>query len=394
MTSASASTPGPAAVRPRYGAASLADVLPGVLAALGVPGSPDPLGLAGGPLRGIRSVVVLLVDGLGHHQIPLAAPYVPVLSALATASPPGSYARALTTGFPSTTPTSLASFGTGAPPGGHGLLGFYINVPGTDRLLNHIEWGDDPDPWCWQPLPTQFDRAVAAGVRTRVVGRPEFAGSGLTVAAYRGAEWVAAASAEHQVDRLIEAVSGTSPALACGYLHDLDKAGHLFGVESPEWRMAAARVDSVLERLLSRLPEDCALVVTADHGQLDVPAAHRIDIDADPALSDGLRILAGEPRVRYLHTLDGARDDVLSAWRAVLGKAAWVVEREQAVAEGWFGPVSEEHLARVGDIVAACHADYALFATRRDPPTLTRLVGFHGSATEIEMRIPLLIARR
>jgi hypothetical protein len=54
------------------------------------------------------------------------------------------------------------------------------------RVLNHIEWLDDPDPLRWQPLRTQFDRAAEAGVTVRVVSRPEFEGSGLTVAAYRG----------------------------------------------------------------------------------------------------------------------------------------------------------------------------------------------------------------
>src|SRR5690242_1382815 len=48
-------------IRPRYGDASLADVIPGVLSALGLPGVADPLGLAAGPLAGVRRVAVLLV---------------------------------------------------------------------------------------------------------------------------------------------------------------------------------------------------------------------------------------------------------------------------------------------------------------------------------------------
>lgn len=386
--------PGLATVHPEYGVASLADVMPGVLTALGVPGVADPLELAAGPLAGIRSVAVLLVDGLGHHLLPLAAPHAPVLAQLAAASLPGSSARTITAGFPSTTPTSLASLGTGAPPGSHGLVGFFLNVPGTDRILNHIDWSDDPDPVRWQPLSTQFDLARAAGVTARVVGRPELAGTGLTAAAYRGGQYVAAEHTDALADQMLEALRAPAPVVVYGYLPDVDKAGHLAGIDSPQWRAAVRLVDALLERVLTRMPEGSALLVTADHGQLNIPASHRVDLDLDPELSAGLRVVAGEPRVRYLHTLRGARDDVISAWRSVLGDAAWVVPREQAVAEGWFGPVPERHLQRIGDVVVACHADHVILATLRDPPPVATMVAFHGSATEAEMRIPLLVARR
>src|SRR2546429_2610320 len=125
-------------IRPRYGDASLADVIPGVLSALGLPGVADPLGLAAGPLAGVRRVAVLLVDGLGRYQLPLAAPYAPALTDVATGRLGA--ARVITSGFPSTTPVSLVSVGTGVPPGAHGVLGFNVRVPGTDRVLSHIQW--------------------------------------------------------------------------------------------------------------------------------------------------------------------------------------------------------------------------------------------------------------
>ena len=33
-------------------------------------------------------------------------------------------------------------------------------------------------------------------------------------------------------------------------------------------------------------------------------------MDADPRLAEGVAVMAGEPRVRYLHTLPGATVDV------------------------------------------------------------------------------------
>lgn len=378
-------------IRPRYGADSLADVLPSALAVLGVPGAADPLGLRPA-LAGVRRIAVLLVDGLGHTLLPLAAPVAPTL-ADALAGRLGTL-RAITAGFPSTTPTSLVSIGTGAAPGAHGVLGFTVNIPGTARVLTHIDWGSDPDPARWQPLGTQFQRAAAAGVAVSVVSRAAFAGSGLTVSAYRGAAYRSAAGLDQTVTELLAALSGPpAPVLVYAYHPDVDRTGHLCGVDSPQWRTAVSDVDAMLGRLVERLPPDAALLVTADHGQLDVPPGARFDLDTDARLRAGVRVVAGEPRVRYLHTEPEAVADVVATWRGVLGPAAWVVTREEAVAAGWFGPVPEAHLARVGDVVAVCNDRYAVLASRTEPPVVASLVAYHGSYTAAEMLIPLLILR-
>jgi hypothetical protein len=381
-------------VRPAYGEGSLSDVLPGALAALGVSGA-DPLGLATGPLRDARVVAVLLVDGLGHQLIARAAPVAPGLADLAAGRAHGATARVITAGFPSTTPTSLASLGTGAPPGAHGLVGFSLRVPESGRLLNHLDWGDDPDPLRWQPLPTLFQRAEAAGVPAHVVSRPAFAGTGLTVAAYRGGRYAGAEDVDGLADRMLALIrEATRPTLVYGYHPDLDKAGHQYGLNSPQWMAAAAEVDRLLGLLVDGLPPEAALMVTADHGQVDVPPGHRFDIDGDDRLRAGVRAVAGEPRMRMVYTEPGAAADVLAAWREVLGAAAWVVPRDEAIAEGWFGPVTDAHVPRIGEVVAACHGDYAVLATRSEPARVAELVAFHGSATAAEMCIPLLTVRR
>jgi hypothetical protein len=377
-----------ALVRPRYGEGSLADVLPSVLACLGVPGAQDSLQLEY-VLHEIRTVVVLLVDGFGHELLPIARRSAPTLATLAIGAP------VLTAGFPTTTPTSLTTLGTGTPPGSHGVVGFFLRVPGTDRILNHIHWSDDPDPLRWQPLPTQFDRARAAGVTPYVVSRPEYGGSGLTRAAFRGSRYVPAPDIDVVAERVIELARSTrGRTLIYTYDPQVDSAGHVHGVGSPQWHRAVADVDHLVTILLEQLPRGVALVITADHGQINVPADSRTDMDADPQLRDGIEAVAGEARVRYLHTAPGARDDVIATWSSALGDNALVVPREQAVAEGWFGPISEEHLQRVGDVVVICTGDHVVLATRTDPAPVAAFVGFHGSATSTEMHIPLLIGRR
>jgi hypothetical protein len=232
-------------------------------------------------------------------------------------------------------------------------------------------------------------------VETYVVNRPEFNDSGLTRAAFRGGRYVGASDSDVLAEQIIDiARRATGRTLIYGYDPDVDKCGHLYGLGSVPWQRAVADVDHLATVLLERLPRSAALVVTADHGQINVPAEHRFDLDADPRLRAGVAIVAGEARVRYLHTEPGAVDDVLAAWRDVLADAAIVMPREQAVAEGWFGPVSDEHLQRIGDVVAVCTGDYAVLATESDPPMVANLIAFHGSATLAEMSVPLLIGRR
>jgi hypothetical protein len=364
-------------------------VLPSVAAVLGVDGGTDRLDLAA-RLGGARRVCVVLVDGMGYHLLPELAPHAPLLAQVLRGGAGELTELACT--FPSTTPTSLASFGTGVQPGEHGVLGFTLNVPGTDRVLTHIFWRDDPRPQEWQPMPTWFQRCVAAGMDATVVLPKPFVGSGLTDAAYRGARVAAVGRDDDYVERVLAELRA-APGLVYAYASALDTAAHVFGIASPEWAAAAAGIDVLLSRLFEGLPPDAALVVTADHGGLDVGPDARIDLDAEPALADGVRIVAGEPRLRYLHTIDGAASDVLDRWRAVLGARATIVGRDEAIDSGWFGPVPAAHRARIGDVVVVCTDAIAVLATQHEPPEISKLIGFHGAATAVETAIPLITLR-
>jgi hypothetical protein len=371
---------------PAYGDASLSDLLPSVLAVLGVPGNPDTLGLAA-HLDGVRRIAVLLIDGMGSYQIPAAAGYAPALAALASTSP-----GHLTAGFPSTTPVSLIGLGTGTAPGRTGVLGFTTRTP-DGGLLNHIRWRDEPDPAVYVPVPTRWSAAAAAGVAVTSVTRAAYQGSGLSIAANAGGVFRDSTDVDSLAEGMLAALcAGPGPVLVSGYHPELDGAGHDFGLTSPEWRAAALDVDRLLERLVTGLPADAALLVTADHGQLDVPFDGRFDVAADPRLSAGVDVIAGEPRVRYLHVTPGAEADVIAAWRGVLGTAADVMSRDDAIAQGWFGPVPDSHRDRIGDVVAICTGRHVVLSGT-EPPRVGAMVAFHGSATAVEMTIPLLIAR-
>lgn len=369
---------------PRYDGHGLAGVLPRVLGSLGALAGPPPPP----PLPPARSAVVVLVDGLGLAGLRARSGHAPYLRSLLT----GEHSLEATAGFPATTATSMGSFGTGLPPGRHGLVGYIVRDPARDVLFNELDWVDGPDPLAWQPHPTAFETAARAGVDVTMVGADYFEGSGLTRAALRGATMASAFSLADRVDLVLAALRRSRRSLVYLYWGDLDRVGHTSGCASLQWVEELERVDAELGRLGRSLPAGTSLTVTADHGMVDVPFERRIDLATDPELADGVDVVGGEFRALHLYTAPGAAPDVATRWRERLGADAWVLEREEAVAAGLFGPVEDRVRERIGAVVALMRSDRGVFDSRTVKPVLLELVGQHGSLTPAELLVPVLHA--
>ncbi|MEV8632228.1 nucleotide pyrophosphatase/phosphodiesterase family protein [Streptosporangium sp. NPDC051023] len=375
---------------PAYGTASLADLSTSLLAVLGMeatgphvtgPGDGNPLGL-----EHAGRVLLFIVDGLGAELLRAHPETAPFLSARP--------ARVLTAGFPATTATSLGTLGTGLPPGEHGMLGYQLAVPGAGYLLNCLRWtaaGPVVHPDEWQPTPTVFERAAAAGISVRYVAPSEFGPTPFNRAVYRGVGFVGADTLDDRVEGVREALA-TPRSHVTVYYGDLDAAGHRFGWGSPQWLERLAIVDRLAERLAGTLPPGSAMYVTADHGMVNI--TELIDVDGpaerESALREGVALLGGESRARHVYTVPGAATAVLDAWRDVLAGKAWVVSREEAIESGWFGPrVRSGWLPRIGDVLAVPYTDCAIVASVAEPIEAS-FIGAHASLTAAEQHVPLL----
>jgi hypothetical protein len=364
---------------PSYGESSLADLSASILASLTGDSAGNVLGL---PESG--RACLLIIDGLGWELLRAHQAAAPFLSELAFNS------RPLTAGFPSTTATSLGTLGTALPPGEHGMLGYQVAVPGAGGLLNALRWRPDVDPVAWQPKRTLFERAADAGVTPVHVAPGAYANSGLTRATLRGAHYRPAGSLGVLAAETAAALHESERALVAAYHGDLDAAGHRYGVSSPAWNFQLAHVDRLAEQIASSLPFGAVLYVTADHGMVNVGPDDRIDADLVPGLREGVALLGGEPRARHAYAHPGAAADVLAAWREILGERAWVMSRDEAIKDGWFGPVDPAFAGRIGDVVAAAAGNAAIIASRAEPKE-SALIGMHGSLTSAEQLVPMLV---
>ncbi|AZS84667.1 alkaline phosphatase family protein [Streptomyces griseoviridis] len=375
---------------PQYGSGSLADLLPTLATGMGVPGLPAGIR----ELTPVDRACVFLIDGLGWEQLTAHPDEAPFMTSLLAGSRGGT-GTPLTAGFPATTATSLASVGTGLPPGAHGLPGYTVRDPATGALMNQLRWQPWTAPEVWQPYPTVFRLAEDAGVHAAQVSSPTFQNTPLTKVALSGGIFRGRLTGEERMDLAAEELAAGDRSLVYTYYAELDGAGHRFGVASDTWRGQLMYVDRLVQRLAEQLPPRSALYVTADHGMIDVPfdEDHRIDFDADWELRAGVALLGGEGRARHVYAVPGAQGDVLACWREVLGEQFWVASRDEAIDAGWFGPrVDERVRGRLGDVVAAARDDVLIIASEREPKE-SAMVGNHGSMTPAEQFVPLLEVR-
>lgn len=375
---------------PSYGQHSLAEVMPAVLDSLGAADASQ------GAERGLRvpparAVVVLLIDGLGAQLLREYSTDAPFLASRMDLGP-------LTAGFPSSTSISLTTLGTGLPPGQHGILGISMRADETTMLdtlqwtehgaVGHVDLRETVVPERVQPAETAWQRAERAGIATTTVAPRLFDGSGLTRVALRGGTYRGTFAMGDVVAAVDEAITGPGRALCYAYHSELDMLGHIYAPGSQPWRMQLQLADRLAMMIADALPSDALMLVTGDHGMVTVD--HRIDADTEPELRDGAELIGGDPRSRHVYCRAGATDDVLATWRERLGEHAWILAGEEAVDAGWFGPVAPQMRPRIGDVVVAMRGTAALIRSRAEP-MLSRLTGQHGSLTEAEQLVPLLL---
>ena len=359
------------------GRATIDQVMPSVAAALGAPGFENTLRLPEAP-----RYVVFLVDGLGLDLLREHADAAPFLSSLTNVED-------VVCGVPSTTSTSLTSLGTGLQAGMHGMVGYTSRVPGSGQRLNSLKWDQPVDPLIWQPHRTALELMQDAGIAASSVNDAKFADSGLTLCSQRGVPFHGINSIWERLDVVVEVVESATRAMTYAYESRLDHTGHGKGCMSQEWRDMLTTIDAELADLREELPRDTVLVVTADHGMIDLPTTDRFDVDTSTRLLDDVTLLAGEARFRHVYTRTGAEADVAARWQEELGDRALV--RTQDGIEDWFGPIAPDVRGRIGDVVVAALGEFAMFSSREFGIEF-KMTGFHGSISEAELRIPVLVA--
>lgn len=329
-------------------------------------------------------VVLLVLDGLGWHQLRSRAHLAPTLSSGAGID------AAITSVAPTTTATALTSIATGTRPATHGILGY--RMAQEEDIFNVLLWlagsqrpadarrTHPPADLQRQPI---FPGALGP---VPIVSKQEFGSTGFT-AAHLGTSvlhgYRMPSSLPIEVGKLLRA----GAPFIYAYYDGVDKIAHAHGLgEHYDAELHAA--DRIVADLVAQLPAGAVLVVTADHGQVDVGSALEV---LGPSLMSGVRFLSGEGRFRWLHVRDGAAADVLAEAEERYATTTWVRGVDELLDGGWFGGATDFR-DRLGDVALIPFAPIA-FADPADTGE-NRLFARHGSLTPDEMHVPLLAFSR
>ena len=327
------------------------------------------------PVRAAAQVVILVLDGLGWEQFVEHRLEMPALAAFE--------GGAITTVAPSTTATALTSITTGLTPGEHGLVGYRMDIGG--EILNVLRWATSAGDARRKHEPSRVQPfAPFMGQPVPVVTKADFERTAFTEAHLRGGRlvgWRAASSLAITIGELLRA----GEPLIYAYYDGIDKIAHERGF-GPYYEAELRSADDIVEQIRAQLIDDSALLVTADHGQVDVGTN-----DCPPA-DDVLKLtryLSGEGRFRWLHARPGASEELLQAAIAAHSDVAWVMSRQELIEGGWFGSVvSPPIAARFGDVALMPKTAMSFHDPADSGPY--PLVCRHGSLTSAEMLVPLL----
>jgi len=405
---------GPGMIAPRYDGWGIANVAPSILRAFGVADEHPGLAEAALPptlLDGVRRIVVLIVDAFGWLQLHDELARQPDLFLGELIRREGVAFSPLTSVFPSTTVNALTTANTGAQPIEHGVLGYTLWLREFGAVSEMITFGPyaangwsymqaGVEPTTFQPLPSIFARVRAAGVAPFLVNPAIFERSPLSLMQSGGASYVpylGLSDGLTQIRRLVE-TPGDDPMLIGAYYGQLDTIAHVYGTGTPEHAAEVAQIDGALRReIFDRIDRDDTLfMLYADHGHINCDAAHTIDLVEDVALRGDLVVgPTGEGRARYLHVRDGRRAAIRAHLTARYGAFSTLLEAEEAIARGLFGPgtPAERSRERIGDLVLLPHENYYFHEYPTPRRKALDMLGRHGGLTPEEMLVPFLAVR-
>lgn len=331
----------------------------------------------------VKGACVILVDGLGSANIQFRSGHAPTISSQLKID------ESIFCGFPSTTVSSLASFSTGVRAGTHGMVGYQVFDRSSGLPLNLLSGITSlAEAKTWQPITTVSERAATAGVKVYFVGPAEYQGSGFTNATMREVIYMAAKTITDRFKAAEKLLNSSDKNLVYLYVPELDQMAHSHGFKSRQWLEKLEDVDSALKKFLPSVPRDTGVLLTADHGIVDIDDSRHIYLD-EIEISDLLSV-GGDPRVLFLYFQNGRAKSQKQKIQEFLGKSAYVADREELIQAGWFADVSNLARDRMPDLFLISVAEVAIYHRKYAKPKSLQMIGQHGSISTDELKVPLL----
>ncbi|MFM2384504.1 MAG: hypothetical protein RL166_378 [Actinomycetota bacterium] len=327
----------------------------------------------------VKHSVVILVDGLGFENLRDSAGYARFLNQ--------NLEHSIRCEFPSTTATSLAGLATGVRSGKHGLIGYSVYDRGLGAQLNLLTG------WASQVSAAEFKTQqtlseLSGDIDVNVIGPAVYESSGFTELTMKGATYIAADLLSDRFTILEKTLRTPNPSVSYLYVPELDQAAHKFGVTSNHWLFLLEELDLIVNRFIAKLPADIGVILTADHGVMDVAQNNHVHLDDfDWYVSEVLNT-AGDPRCNFVYLENPTHlTSFIETAQENLGSTAYVCTTQQLVEAGWL----VEGFSRVAPDAYIIWKDAQVgYDQRFSKPQHLKMVGQHGGISDTETRVPLI----
>lgn len=310
----------------------------------------------------------------------------------------GKLAAELRSVFPSASPVALTSFATGEWPAVHGVTGWWTYLPQLDAagaLLPFVARSGG------SALTLSPEQAFPAPALMARIPRDTTSWFPAQIADSITSVYLTGGRPRHRYQSLAQAVDAiikttteaAAPTYTYLYAPRVDQEAHQYGVTRPETLGAFQELDESLQALARGVGDRARIVVSADHGLIDIPAAAKHPLRFSGALAESLvRPPSGDARVLYFDVQD--EDRFVAAWRERYRDRFLLVRVAEAVTLGLFGPapLASGVEARFGGILAL--ADGADVIEYVWPGSTTRTlssIANHSGLAPAEMRVPLIL---
>jgi hypothetical protein len=327
----------------------------------------------------VKHSVVVLVDGLGYENLQQASGYARFLN-----SKLGSSIRCE---FPSTTATSLTGLATGTRSGVHGIIGYSV-YDRTRTLQKNLLTGWDSAIHAaeFKTQPTLSE--LSEEITIRVIGPAVYESSGFTELTMKDAEYLAAETVADRFAALDEVLKSSDGTVTYLYVPELDQAAHKFGVSSDQWLHLLEELDMIVNRFSSKLAGNVGVLLTADHGVLDVSQSNHVYLDEHSWYESQVEHTSGDPRCNFVYLRNGVNaQEFINQAQETFGKAAYVCTNSQLIDAGWVVEGSSEYSP---DVYLIWNDAQVAYDRRFSKPNYLKMIGQHGGISDIEMRIPLV----
>jgi hypothetical protein len=221
----------------------------------------------------------------------------------------------LITGFPSATAPLLTSFATASWPCEHGISGWntYFReisrtisvLPGTERGTGtlcselRLSYSDLIPSESWY----SSRKSSMLSILPAKIGQQDFSVWARGNTPYK--PYTKLSQAGKSIQQHIRKCK-TGRSFTYCYIPSLDHIVHRYGCSSQETEQQIILIDSWLQKLAKNLPQSACLLVTADHGLIDIkPENRHIISDKDPIMRFLIAPPSGETSVPVFHVIPG-----------------------------------------------------------------------------------------